>query len=392
MFMSTVRNIVSKSRGLLYQISWRFSPGIYWRSCNACGSLEFDLFRRPSNINVKKSIFFPSRLYGDHRLTNFYLTRLLRLQYVLCKECGLAYINPLPLFSDIDKSTFDGERNIIAWKDHDWQYYVNDKINTMKAYYDHVGLEKVRRLNRMLDVSCGPGVALNWFKNEKGWLVNGIDPDLHSARVAKSKFDIDIQSGLISDLRASEESFDFVIMDNSLEHYFDPLAAMLRVYRLLRSGGLFCIIVPNAAGLSTLFADENLYWGHWFMFTPLSLWNMLSAVGYQFYGLIANQEGRIPDRLAGMKHDFTKYKTGLSSSFFGSNKAVELERGAFYSDYFSIIVQKPETTLVRPAEENLLNLIARRSRKELSWWKLPRVSRRAVSKISDLMHRTSKGI
>ena len=59
----------------------------------------------------------------------------LKLQYLECWRCGLIGINPLTVFADIDRRTIDGERNIVAWADLDYEAYEADKLWASDVLY-----------------------------------------------------------------------------------------------------------------------------------------------------------------------------------------------------------------------------------------------------------------
>jgi 2-polyprenyl-3-methyl-5-hydroxy-6-metoxy-1,4-benzoquinol methylase len=224
--------------------------GIYYRSCNFCGNLDFRVFKH-------LDVGFPKRIYGNHELTYPAIGNTLRLQYLQCTECGLVGINPLTKFSDIDKRSFDGERNIVAWVDVEYTEYEADKLNAIRIIYDQYEFESYRQENRILDVSCGPGVSLSWLRDEKHWNVYGIDPDLHSVRMARTLYGLEIGNGLIVDVDVPDDYFDLIVMDNSLEHTFNPLETLLIAFRKLRKNGGLFIFVPNSEGLSTQYLDAN---------------------------------------------------------------------------------------------------------------------------------------
>jgi len=363
-----LRKSLSRSLRLLRKLAAPVSghlPGVYFRSCNFCGSSALEKLAFQNSNSPEPASVFPRQIYGDHNLHNPIATRFLVLQYLRCTKCGLVFVSPLPKFNDIDKHSFDGERNIVAWKDEDWNRYVQDKLSFINTYYQEVGLENVKQSGRMLDVSCGPGVTLDWFKNQKGWQVTGIDPDLHSQRQAKLRYGLTIQNGLLGDLDAPPESFDVIIMDNSLEHYFDPLGALLDAYRFLRKGGYFCIIVPNADGLSTRYLGANLYWGHWFAYTPRSLSKALQQVGFEIHGLIADQGGKAPQAVIDLGIDVAPFLGALATKHFGTD-AAEVAEQTHNADYFSLIAVKPENAPQAPPQESELRRIAAESKVERS--------------------------
>ncbi|MDJ0957688.1 MAG: class I SAM-dependent methyltransferase [Arenicellales bacterium] len=366
--MNLIKSIVRRSFNWIQidpNLAARKLPGIYYRSCNFCGCKDMVPFEFLYSKKPRIPPRFPFKIYGDSGLSNPLSTRFLALQYLCCRDCGLSFINPLPKFSDINRHSFDGERNIVAWKDEDWKEYVADKLRFIETYYEEVGLENTRSSGRVLDVSCGPGVTIDWLKKEKGWNVTGIDPDLYSQRQARKLFGLDIQNGLIEDLEAPEECFDWIIMDNSLEHHFDPLSALLCAFRFLRKGGYLCIIVPNADGLSTLYHEGNMYWGHWFAYTPKTLGLKLADIGYQMHGLIADQGGLPPEKLRQGQVALSREQLDqLAVREFGSNTLDYLKNHRCYADYFSLIATKPSDAAVASPQEETLREIAQQSTRE----------------------------
>lgn len=333
--------------------------GIFYRRYNFCEGDQFKVFK---NIN---DVYFPSLIYGNHKLTFDSVSRNLTLQYLECICCGLVCINPLTKFEDINKKSFDGERNIVAWKDFDYSFYEEDKIKFISSYYEEVNLEKQRKNNRILDVSCGPGVSLNWFRNEKKWDIYGIDPDLHSVRTAKNHYNVIIENGLIHDITTPDEYFDIVIMDNALEHYFDPLSGLVKAFSLLRKGGRLCIIVPNSEGLATKFLNENLNWGHWFCYSPKPLYKILQKIGFVVSGLIADQGGTVKQEIIDRGYNIEPYLNGLSAKIFLGEDIGRIEKNNFYADYFSLIADKPHDARSHSLREKELLAIANSSLEEL---------------------------
>jgi 2-polyprenyl-3-methyl-5-hydroxy-6-metoxy-1,4-benzoquinol methylase len=310
------------------------AKGIFFRSCNFCGGVEFSVFKQ---INIP----FPDRIYGDQELTYPYVGKHLELQYLECTNCGLVGINPLTQFTDINRQSFDGERNIVAWVDHDYSWYEGIKSSSISLIYDQYNLEDYRCTNRILDVGCGPGVSLSWLRNEKGWEAFGIDPDQHSARTAWERYKLRIDNGHVEDISAPDEHFDFIIMDNSLEHTFNPLLTLLKAYRLLRKGGGLFIATPNCNGLSTQFLNANAHWGHWFLYSPKTLYDILKRIGFQVTKIFASQES-VDQAIIDQGHDIQPYMESLRISLVGEETvAAQVGKLTFCSDYFHAMAVKP---------------------------------------------------
>jgi len=307
---------------------------IFCRSCNFCGSETFRVFKRlPSP--------FPPRIYGNHDLTFPNVGEQLRLQYLECAQCGLVGINPLTRFSDIDKHSFEHEKNIVAWAECDYRFYETDKVSSFEFLYERHGFEALRKTNRVLDVSCGPGVALRWLRDEHGWEVSGVDPDLHSVKTAAERYGLKIQNGLLSEVDVPDGYFDLIIMDNSLEHTIDPLRTLLLAYRKLRPGGGLFINVPNSEGWSSIHLNANAYWGHWFFYCPRSLIRVLVKIGFEPSRLLALQENLNAElKKAGIDVPYSKHE--LMVDVTGASEVLRrVDAGPCRADYFSVTALKP---------------------------------------------------
>jgi len=339
---------------ILSRLGWP-RRGPFFRSCNFCGGTTFRVFKSLTHER------FPPQIYADHRLSDATIGKRLTLQYLECAACGLIGINPLPRFADIDKRSFDGERNIVAWVDVDWNEYESGKRDVIRIVHRQYGLAEYRRLNRLLDVSCGPGVSLAWLRDEQGWQVEGSDPDRHSVRLAAERYGLRIRNGLIHDVDAAPGSFDLVLMDNSLEHTFDPLSTLLAAYRLLRPGGGLFVFVPSSQGLSTGHLNDNVHWGHWFLYSPAALVRVLDRIGFRTERVIAIQNPVNP-RLAESGVDVESRRDELCVDLAGVEAVARgvVER-PMAADYFNLLAVKPADAPERSPHEARLGAVAAES-------------------------------
>ena len=254
----------------------------------------------------------------------------------------------------------------MAWADLDYSWYETDKLNQIRVVYDQYELETFRRSNHILDVSCGPGVSLKWLRDERAWEVFGIEPDRYAAKVAWERYRIRIANGLIYDLEVPEEYFDLIIMDNSLEHTFDPLGTLLRASRLLKKGGGLFIATPNCHGLSTQFLNDNAHWGHWFLYSPKVLYKILQRVGYDVSILYAIQNPINPALIEkGLNLD--PYRAGLAVSLVGNETVTaHIGRAPIYADYFNLMALKPRDRAPSTQSKEELSRIAQASLEQLA--------------------------
>jgi 2-polyprenyl-3-methyl-5-hydroxy-6-metoxy-1,4-benzoquinol methylase len=95
---------------------------------------------------------------------------------------------------------------------------------------------------RHLDYGCGPGSYM-LFAKSCGWDTVGVEYSEKSAQAARDR---GLAVMLESELHAaSDEQFDLVTMNHSLEHVVDPLGVVTLLARKLRPGGHLFVEVPS---------------------------------------------------------------------------------------------------------------------------------------------------
>lgn len=113
---------------------------------------------------------------------------------------------------------------------------------------------------KLLDVGCGKGIFTAALK-ARGYDACGIELSDELLRIAKEKNSgMDFRKGSATEIPFPDESFDFLICVEVLEHVPDTDAALKEFSRVLRSGGKMIII------------DKNRYSLHPGYFIPTALW------------------------------------------------------------------------------------------------------------------------
>lgn len=101
----------------------------------------------------------------------------------------------------------------------------------------------------VLDVGCGSG-ALSRGIEGKGYTVWGIEENREAATVAAGRITKVINADLTSlpTIRAElgDDTFDFIVFSDVLEHLYDPFLVLKEYLTFLKSGGHVLISVPNA--------------------------------------------------------------------------------------------------------------------------------------------------
>lgn len=184
--------------------------------------------------------------------------------------------------------TADELKNISVKLDEYW--YVVDKLMHCEALSSP----------RLLDVGCGEGHVLAYFKN-KGWNVKGFD---FSSNGLLSKNKDCIDQLVVGDLYSllgeeckSGNTYDLVSLQNVLEHVLDPIKLLQTLKSLVADGGVAVITVPNDFSSTQIKALELGYINKPFWVAPpdhLNYFNidaiteMASKTGWECLEILAN--------------------------------------------------------------------------------------------------------
>ena len=125
-------------------------------------------------------------------------------------------------------------------------HYFNNK--TEQKY--HVIRELMNSIETpsILDIGCGEGFTLHYFK-EKKWEITGIDFSDFGCRKFNPQclpylLTGDIYEQMLPLIQANRQ-FNVIWLDNVLEHVLDPLDLLKECKKLLHPDGVIVIEVPN---------------------------------------------------------------------------------------------------------------------------------------------------
>lgn len=112
---------------------------------------------------------------------------------------------------------------------------------------------------RVLDIGCGFGETLGYHL-ARGCEVHGVEADENILRVSE-KFNFNVRTGLFDPDAYEPAFFDFVTMDQVIEHTTDPVATMRGIARVLKPGGTAILSTPNPNGWGPRVFGSN--WINW---------------------------------------------------------------------------------------------------------------------------------
>ena len=165
---------------------------------------------------------------------------------VRCSLCGHKQIQadfPLESLSKLyteyyPRSTFDLE-----------QYQSYRESSGFKAWLNGEYCSAFRWIPRnvcILDIGCGFGESLGYHLS-RGCDVYGVEVDENIRRVAE-KFGYKIQVGLFNASLYEPNFFDYVTMDQVIEHVTDPVQTLRDIAKVLKPGSTAILSTPNSNG------------------------------------------------------------------------------------------------------------------------------------------------
>jgi SAM-dependent methyltransferase len=150
-----------------------------------------------------------------------------------CAGCHTRFLNPLPTSEELSR----------FYAPH---YYGSD-------WYKQE--EKGRRFGRtmlpgdsigkFLDVGCSLGFFINGIHQSSGWGVYGVEISPEAVAFAQDKLNLDVRLGELSGAGYPDQFFDYIHVNNVLEHVCNPIDFLKECRRILRPGGKLYLSVPN---------------------------------------------------------------------------------------------------------------------------------------------------
>jgi 2-polyprenyl-3-methyl-5-hydroxy-6-metoxy-1,4-benzoquinol methylase len=196
---------------------------------------------------------------------------------VECTLCGVIYFEPMPTVSEL--STF----------------YSGSYYNFDKSREEGKGMAFANRLMRwktngkFLDVGCATGFFINGIRKHSDWEVYGTDFGESAVRFAHEKLGLNVVQGDLNDARFPNEFFDYVHVNNVLEHVLNPVSLLKECRRIIKPDGIFFLSVPNGFNDSLDLIDfgkeekkpAKSKSGHIFFFHARTLLMLFKQVGFE---------------------------------------------------------------------------------------------------------------
>lgn len=206
--------------------------------CNVCGTREYTLHTTGTDYE--------------------YQTSSLPFEYVTCHSCGHLYLHNVP----------DVEELPVIYPDHYQPYRFETALNPLVRYMrDKVQLNKVNdymkfipaRAN-IIEIGSGSGILIESLKRfgPDTWDLTANEFEEKRLERLKGK-GIHFKLGNFETL-TFEKKYDCIIMNQLIEHLYDPDTILKKCKEILNHGGIVIIETPNWDSADH-YLFKNKYWG-----------------------------------------------------------------------------------------------------------------------------------
>lgn len=115
--------------------------------------------------------------------------------------------------------------------------------------------------SEVLDIGCAMGGFLDYLSKKNINNLSGIDVAENYINYAKINTRYNIKQGYAESLPFNDKSFNIVVIDQVLEHSFNPIKVFNEAKRVLINGGVLCIGVPDASK----YGERYFFDFYWFI-------------------------------------------------------------------------------------------------------------------------------
>jgi SAM-dependent methyltransferase len=196
---------------------------------------------------------------------------------VQCPGCAVIRFDPLPSVEILNRFYSAAYYDFRRWPGEAGGAWFGRK------------LRRIGPAGRFLDVGCATGFFLNGLRQSTGWEVHGVEFGKDAVAYARSELGLDVLEGDLTDAGFPDEYFDYVHVNNVLEHVLDPVGLLVECHRILKPGGHFFLAVPNGVNDSRNLIEfhhvENIPArspsGHIFFFPARTLTMLFEKLGFE---------------------------------------------------------------------------------------------------------------
>lgn len=208
---------------------------------------------------------------------------------VLCMRCGLVFMNQRPSPAEYRElyATYETHRYGIDTQDASALHAADQATRLATARPLITSLDALMQVpaqnRRTLEVGCAYGFFSEAVKEAWGCRVQGVEPSVRFADVARQRIGMPVFTGSFEEYaaqRPSAEQFDLIVFNHVFEHFPDPLATLRLIETMLAPGGVVYMEVPDISNFKKPI-DTFFDYCHPFSYTPASLSRLLAVAAWK---------------------------------------------------------------------------------------------------------------
>ena len=222
------------------------------------------------------------------------------LRTVLCRFCGLVWINPRPSIADMNayyrteyRADYKGQTAPPLRKIVRGFLGAADRRQLLRRLLrSHAnGTPAIDRSRKptMVDVGCGAG-ELVYLMRRDGVDASGLEPGIEYSEFARRVLGVPMQTAAVDTAVVPSASQDVVTMFHALEHVPDPRTVLTTIRGWLVVGGHLVIEVPNIAARVQAPA-HRFHYAHLYHFTGATLGALGEVAGLRLVETRYSEDG-----------------------------------------------------------------------------------------------------
>lgn len=196
-----------------------------------------------------------------------------------CKDCGLGVTWPFPSeeeMAKVNQETYQVEERI--------HIYLTKQLFFETRYRQYASrIKNFVTTGRLLDIGCNIGLFLK-VAREEGFSPTGIEINKRCAYFGREKYNVEIFSDYLENIKFASDSFEVITLFDVLEHIPNLSEFIEEVRRIIKPGGLVLVQSPNLNSLMAKLNKSNWFWlcppDHLFHFSPGNLSTLLEDHGF----------------------------------------------------------------------------------------------------------------
>ena len=211
------------------------------------------------------------------------------IKIIDCKNCGFYHQEPIP--NNLERIEYyeqnyfqDTKTDYFKKQKEDLEFYKIGFLDKEKFLRNHLNSLPLK----ILDIGAGASLFLNYL-HDKGWEIEGIEPNRLICDLVKDEFNIDLTSCTFEKyLEINKDKFSAIHLSFILEHVVNPIWMLENIHRnLLFENGIICIEVPNDFNplQSIVYSKINNNWwidqDHINYFNPKTLKKLFERTGFE---------------------------------------------------------------------------------------------------------------